>query len=201
MLSQWKLVVFVFGAFAVAEGARRVGAQNGMNVNPSQTTPSQNPSQATPGMNPSMTTPSQNAAPRTPGLNPSMTTPSQNPSQTVPPLDLPATQGLNGEVPAPGSSNPAVNVVPNPPPDSLALSPRQLRERIRTSITQGPNAVNGLPAFGVGGIPLVGLSVRTIGGRTVLRGFARTAQDKAEAGSRAEAIAGEGNVVNELIVH
>jgi hypothetical protein len=209
MLSQWKLVLFVFGAFIVAEGARRVGAQNGMNVNPSQTTPSQNPSQSTPNVNPSMTTPGQNAGPRTPGMNPSMTTPGQNPSQAVPALSLGVPEGLNGEVPSPARPDLPIGTDPTPAPgfaapttpqDPLRISDRRLGDKVRTSITQGPNAVSGVPAFGVGGIPIKDLRVLSADGKVILRGVARSADDRADAEARAAAIAGEANVVDELIV-
>lgn len=54
--------------------------------------------------------------------------------------------------------------------------------------------------MGNAGLPVENLRVETIRGRVVLSGTARTEWDKAEAGRRAEALAGQGNVVNGLLV-
>ena len=81
MKSQIKLVLFVFTAFAIAEGARHVRAQSGALTAPSQTSPTQNPSQTSPTQ------------------NPSQTIPGQNPSQTIPPT-LPGSTGVT----VPGSN-------------------------------------------------------------------------------------------------
>jgi hypothetical protein len=201
MKNQLALVMFVFAAFAVAEGARYVSAQ--ATIAPSQTTPSQNPSQTTP-------TPS-----------PARTTPGQNPSQTVPPLNLPTPNGLNSNAQGASAANPAfpvppaelpgmtgapalpdvpLIVTPNPDTPRGRLSAAQLTNQIRTAITQGPNASNGQPAQGLGGIPVTDLRITPTAGKVVLTGIVHSEKDKADAEARAAAIAGEQNVVNELIV-
>lgn len=65
----------------------------------------------------------------------------------------------------------------------------RLTSRVRESLLRGS------PQGRLGG-----LSVSTSGGRVTLRGQVRSEQEKAELERRAAAIAGEGNVVNELTV-
>ncbi|MCM2305573.1 MAG: BON domain-containing protein [Elusimicrobia bacterium] len=107
-------------------------------------------------------------------INPSQTIPPINPSQTITP-------------PRPGSS-----------PRPAATPP--LTARVFIAITRGVNAARGMPPFGEAGIPIDGLVVASDRGSVILTGVARTARDRAEAGARAEAIAGAGNVVNRLTV-
>lgn len=108
-----------------------------------------------------------------------------NPSQTIPPIN--PSQTLQPTLPA----GPAA-------PSSPAGQP--LTVNVFVAITRGPNELQGLPPMGNAGIPVDGLRVETDRGSVVLSGIVRTEWDKAEAGRRAEAIAGQGKVINRLAV-
>lgn len=57
-----------------------------------------------------------------------------------------------------------------------------------------------MPALGQRAVPVEGLRVRSDQGRVILDGVVRSEADRAEAGARAAAIAGAGNVVNRLTI-
>lgn len=129
-----------------------------------------------------------NPSQTTPPINPSQTIAPIHPSQAVPPVP-PIDQGQKNRPAAPRAA-------PTPP----AASGDPLTARIFVSITRGPNALQGLPSMGNAGLPIEGLRVATFRGSVVLSGTAHSEWDKAEAGRRAEALAGEGNVINGLLV-
>lgn len=108
-----------------------------------------------------------------------------NPSQTIPPIN--PSQTLQPTLPA----------APAAPP-----SPRgqPITVKVFIAITRGPNELQGLPPMGNAGIPVDGLRVETDRGSVVLTGIVRSEWDKAEAGNRAAALAGQGKVINRLAV-
>lgn len=108
-----------------------------------------------------------------------------NPSQTIPPINPSRTL------------QPALPAAPAAPPSP---SERPLTVNVFVAITRGPNELQGLPSMGNAGIPVDGLRVETDRGSVVLSGVVRTEWDKAEAGRRAEALAGQGKVINRLVV-
>jgi hypothetical protein len=108
-----------------------------------------------------------------------------NPSQTIPPIN--PSQTLQPARPA---------GIPAPP----SPSGRPLTVNVFIAITRGPNELQGLPPMGNAGIPVDGLRVETNRGSVVLSGVVRSEWDKAEAGRRAEALAGQGKVINGLTV-
>lgn len=121
-------------------------------------------------------------------INPSQTNAPIHPRQAVPPASR-INQGGKDRPDAPRAA-----------PSSPDRNAQPLTARIFDSITRGPNVLQGLPSMGNAGLPVENLRVETIRGRVVLSGTARTEWDKAEAGRRAEALAGQGNVVNGLLV-
>lgn len=108
-----------------------------------------------------------------------------NPSQTIPPIN--PSQTLQPTLPA----SPAAPPSPSGQPITV---------KVFIAITRGPNELQGLPPMGNAGIPVDGLRVETDRGNVVLSGVVRSEWDKAEAGTRAEALAGQGKVVNRLVV-
>lgn len=125
--------------------------------------------------------PSQTISP----INPSQTIPPVNPSQTIPPVNPSQTV-------TPGVPSQAM------PPSSRGLTDRQLADQVRASILRGPLASNGLPAVGATGIGVTDLQVVAENGKVTLRGTVHSIREWAEAASRAAALAGEQNVINEL---
>lgn len=116
-----------------------------------------------------------------PGDNPSQTIPPFNPSQTIPPF------------------NPSQTMLPGAPVQGRPrLTDRQLADQVRDSILRGPLASNGLPAMGATGIGVTDLQVIAENGKVTLRGSVHSIREWAEAASRAAALAGEQNVINEL---
>lgn len=109
-----------------------------------------------------------------------------NPSQTIPPIN--PSQTLQPSLPAAPAAPPAV---PNGQPITV---------KVFIAITRGPNELQGLPPMGNDGIPVSGLRVETDRGSVVLTGVVRSDWEKAEAGRRAEALAGQGKVINRLVV-
>lgn len=112
-------------------------------------------------------------------INPSQTIPPVNPSQTAPPI------------------NPSQTITPSRP---QTAAPPPLTAQVFVAITRGLNEARGLPSFGEAGVPIDGLTVASDRGSVILTGVARTARDRTEAGARAEAVVGVGNVVNRLTV-
>lgn len=108
-----------------------------------------------------------------------------NPSQTIPPIN--PSQTLQPALPA------APAVPPSP-------SGQPITVQVFIAITRGPNELQGLPPMGNDGIPVGGLRVETDRGNVVLTGVVRSDWEKAEAGRRAEALAGQGKVINRLTV-
>ncbi|UPT72631.1 MAG: BON domain-containing protein [Elusimicrobiota bacterium] len=164
------LAVAVVGALAVA------------GVLHSQTTnaPSQNPSSTTSPQNPSSTTSPQ---------NPSQTVPGQNPSDAGPTLPNPT---------APG---PDVPLVTDPNAAPAANGGTVLVDRVRTAVMQGPPTSSGVPSSTTPGVSVNDFTVVAgENGKVTLRGFVHSAKERSEAEERAAAIAGRGNVVNELKV-
>lgn len=108
-----------------------------------------------------------------------------NPSQTIPPIN--PSQTLQPTLPA----------APAAPPSP---SGQPITVKVFIAITRGPNELQGLPPMGNAGIPVDGLRVETDRGSVVLTGVVRSEWDKAEAGNRAAALAGQGKVINRLAV-
>lgn len=125
-----------------------------------------------------------------PGDNPSQTIPPFNPSQTIPPVNPSQT------IPP---FNPSQTMLPGAPVQGRPrLTDRQLADQVRDSILRGPLASNGLPAMGATGIGVTDLQVIAENGKVTLRGSVHSIREWAEAASRAAALAGEQNVINEL---
>lgn len=118
--------------------------------------------------------------PETPSrVNPSQTVPPINPSRTIPPIAPSGTLR---------------------PPSPAAPSGRPITAEVFIAITRGLNELRGLPPMDGAGVSVDGLRVETDRGLVVLRGVVGSERDKAEAGARAEAVAGAGKVVNRLMV-
>lgn len=88
-----------------------------------------------------------------------------------------------------------IGAPPAPAPDD-----RPLTVKVWLAIMRGRVESRGPASFVTPGVSVDGLLVETDRGSVILRGDVRTEADKAEAGARAEALAGEGKVVNRLIV-
>ncbi len=183
MNSNLKLTVFVFAAFAVAETAHRLSAQNttgSAQVNPSQNATPQNPSQTIQTPSPDIQTP--------------LLTSPQDPNRV---------NALN-----PGLASPTGTTVPSVPlvTDSVPVTPvmnmanPQRLERVRASIVQAPMASNGAPSATLNGVSVTDLKVTELNGKVVLQGVVHSEKDKSEAEARALTAAGAGNVINQLIV-
>lgn len=132
-----------------------------------------NPSQNTAPQNPSQTTAPQNPSRTTPPQNPSQAAPLPNPSQALPRQEPPR---IPGATPAP-RDEPAVR----------RITGRQLAFEVRSAILMSGAAVEGL-------------RVKPLAGKVVLSGVVRSEEEKARVGARAAGVAGEQNVVNELLV-
>lgn len=193
------IVAGLLAASLAAHAGAQPGGGTGNPGNPSGSQPS-GPAAPQPG------------TPQTPAPTDTMTPGPQpfgsQPSGPVSPAE-PADRGAPGQpggAPACPADNPSC--IPNNPASPTDTTRRRdgssvpagaqhrsgdtdgrLTSRVRESLLRGG------PQGGLGG-----LSVSTAGGRVTLRGQVRSQAEKADLERRAAAIAGEGNVVNELTV-
>lgn len=193
---------------AVAAGAQQPGQGPGNPGNPSGSQPSQD---AQPGTPQTPGVPQAPSSPQPSGSQPSGLPPA-GPSNEQPGsgADLPGgpvdrgAPGQPGGAPSCPADNPACNPMnPASPTDSTRrqdgtqVTPQhragdtdgRLTSRVRESLLRGRATAT-----------LEGLTVSTAGGKVTLRGQVGSEQEKADLERRATAVAGQGNVVNELTV-
>lgn len=180
---------------AVAAGAQQQDQGPANPANPSGSSPSQ---QTRPTGTPQAPASPQPAAPAPPQEPPVF-----GPDMPGGPVDRGA-PGQPGGAPSCPADDPACNPMnPASPTDSTrrrdgtpvvpqhraADTDGRLTSRVRESLLRGRSAA-----------ALEGLTVSTAGGKVTLRGQVASEQEKADLERRAAAVAGEGNVINELTV-
>lgn len=188
------LVLVALAGLSLSRGAEHARAQDVVPppaaANLDASTPGQSqPADAQPFLTPPIIAP--------PAPTPSSTTtPSLTPPNPFKPVPFEPPPAL----PAPVLPPPLLATPPATQAPARKSTDAQLSARIQAAITQAPVVSSGKPAAGPEGISVTDLLIKHAGGKVTLHGVVHSEKEKSEAGARAAAVIGVGNVVNELIV-
>lgn len=182
---------------AVAAGAQQQGPGPGNPGDPSGSQPSPGAQPGTPQTPQAPGMPQTPSSPQQPGSGTDLPggppldqgAPGQPGGAPACPADDPACNPLNPASPTDSTRRQDGSAVPVPQQHRAADTDGSLTSRVRESLLRGRAAG-----------ALEGLTVSTAGGIVTLRGQVGSEQEKADLERRAAAVAGEGNVVNQLTV-